>query len=364
MNIVVFYVSTMDPLRGGVERASQGLRRILERQGHEVFLVSWKKVSDEGGCIHLPVQGQLKSPQNIGFFRDFVRCHKVSVVIDQSAYCVGCEVFCNCVRSEGVKLVGVFHCTLFGYFGQKCKPFRWLPIFLARFKYREHCKALATDYDRFVVLSEKYKEEVRFFCGRQAFRRTSSIPNMLTLSPEADCDGKQNVVLFVGRMASQKRPDKMLRVWKRVYEGHRDWRLVMLGDGPMLAEMKEMARRLHLENCSFLGFCNPESHYRKAKILCMTSSHEGFGLVLLEAMCHGCVPMAFNSYANASELIADGKDGLLVPPFDIKGYAERLAALMDDDVARKRMQSNRMEKLAMYSPNAISDKWSNLLCSL
>lgn len=46
----------------------------------------------------------------------------------------------------------------------------------------------------------------------------------------------------------------------------------------------------------------------------MTSTFEGFGLVLPEAMQHGCVPMAFNSYAAVRDLVIPGETGILAPP--------------------------------------------------
>lgn len=47
----------------------------------------------------------------------------------------------------------------------------------------------------------------------------------------------------------------------------------------------------------------------------MASAFEGFGLVLVEAMSYGVVPMAFNSFSNCSDIIDDDKNGILVTPF-------------------------------------------------
>ena len=48
-------------------------------------------------------------------------------------------------------------------------------------------------------------------------------------------------------------------------------------------------------------------------------------MVLTEAMTFGAVPVAFNSYAAITDIIDDGKNGLLVPPFSHKEFARKLA---------------------------------------
>lgn len=62
-----------------------------------------------------------------------------------------------------------------------------------------------------------------------------------------------------------------------------------------------------MERVVFTGWQDPESFYRDASILCLTSDFEGWGMVLTEAMTFGAVPVAFNSYAAITDIIDDGK---------------------------------------------------------
>ena len=64
-----------------------------------------------------------------------------------------------------------------------------------------------------------------------------------------------------------------------------EWNLKIIGDGPDKKKLEYMSRRL--DRISFLGFQNPEPYYREASILCMTSNHEGFGMVLIESRTQG-----------------------------------------------------------------------------
>lgn len=368
MNITLFYVCTVNPLTGGVERATWDLKRMLEGLGHTVTIVCWKKTAEMDGVAHLPDQCGLRTEENVAFFREFVRRHGVEVVIDQSAYSVGCDVFCSCVRDMGVRLVGMFHVTLFGSFGQryplKGKFFYWTFILLAKLKYRKHCAELARDYDRFVVLSESYKREVGFFCGKAAQARASAIANTLPFQPLRELPEKEKTVLWVGRMSEEKQPSKMLQIWQRVMGKYSDWQLVMLGDGPLMEQTRRLVHDMRLERVTLPGFCKPDDYYAQAAVLCMTSSNEGLPLVLLEAMSYGCVPMAFDSFASVSDVITDGEDGLLIKPYDIEAYAEKLALLMDHADERHRLQSARMKKLEKFSQQTIAKKWQALLNNL
>lgn len=76
----------------------------------------------------------------------------------------------------------------------------------------------------------------------------------------------------------------------------------------------------------------------------MTSLFEGFGLVLTEAMYYGVVPLAFNSYANVGDIINDKVNGFIIPPFDIKEYADKISSLIDNETLRLQMSEAAIKK--------------------
>jgi glycosyltransferase involved in cell wall biosynthesis len=71
------------------------------------------------------------------------------------------------------------------------------------------------------------------------------------------------------------------------------------------------------------------SLFAEADVLAVPSDLEGFGIVYLEAMSAGVVPIA-SSRGGAAEIVRDVVDGFLVPPRDQAALAGRLRALMDD----------------------------------
>ena len=80
----------------------------------------------------------------------------------------------------------------------------------------------------------------------------------------------------------------------------------------------------------------------KSDIFLMTSRKEPFGMVTIEAMSMGCVPMAYNIPSGSVEIIEQGKSGLLIPLGDIRTWSEQI----------RRLHHNR-KQLAELSTGAI-----------
>ena len=99
-----------------------------------------------------------------------------------------------------------------------------------------------------------------------------------------------------------------------------------------------------------------------ASILCMTSSFEGWGLVLTEAQANGVVPIAFGCSDGVKSILSpSGVNGVVVEPFDLEAYARELLSLMNDDARRKQMQRQVIEKSKSYSPEVVGKEWIALL---
>lgn len=80
--------------------------------------------------------------------------------------------------------------------------------------------------------------------------------------------------------------------------------------------------------------------YKRAQIICVSSTYEGFSLVLTEALQYGVIPVAFDSFESVHDIIDTGKNGFLVKPFQINYYANILKSLMFNDNLRQQIQMN------------------------
>jgi L-malate glycosyltransferase len=115
--------------------------------------------------------------------------------------------------------------------------------------------------------------------------------------------------------------------------------LLMAGDGPERSPAEHLARELKVDrHISFLG---KQSHVERliplAHVLLMPSQLESFGLVALEAMACGVVPVA-TRVGGVPELITDGEDGFLEAPGDIAAQSARVVQLLTDDGLHYRMR--------------------------
>jgi N-acetyl-alpha-D-glucosaminyl L-malate synthase BshA len=115
-------------------------------------------------------------------------------------------------------------------------------------------------------------------------------------------------------------------------------RLLMVGDGPDRGPAERLARELKVEeDVLFLG---KQNHVERliplAHVLLMPSEMESFGLVALEAMACGVVPVA-TRVGGVPELITDGENGFLESVGDIPSMAVRVEQLLSDCKLHYRM---------------------------
>jgi N-acetyl-alpha-D-glucosaminyl L-malate synthase BshA len=115
--------------------------------------------------------------------------------------------------------------------------------------------------------------------------------------------------------------------------------LLMAGDGPDRSPAEHLARELKVErHISFLG---KQSHVERliplAHVLLMPSELESFGLVALEAMACGVVPVA-TRVGGVPELITHGEDGFLEAVGDIAAQSARVVELLTDEGLHYRMR--------------------------
>lgn len=161
----------------------------------------------------------------------------------------------------------------------------------------------------------------------------------------------------MGRLAdSPKKVDRLLNVWKKVQPLHPDWHLYLVGDGPERGNLERMAERLKLENVHFEGVQEPAPYYRKARILCLTSTHEGMPMVINEALSYGCVPVVFNSFHAAEDMLPDRETGRLIPPFSLRLFAREMDELMSGPYVPP---STRV--LTNYQPEKVIPLWMECL---
>jgi glycosyltransferase involved in cell wall biosynthesis len=135
------------------------------------------------------------------------------------------------------------------------------------------------------------------------------------------------VALCVSRFAPEKNFPLVIEAFEAMRRARPGTRLVLVGDGPMLEEL-----RRRTNECIIAGrLVNGElsAHYASADVFLFPSVTETFGNVTLEAMASGLGVVAYR-YAAAREHLEHGRTALLAPPGDREAFlalAERLARM-------------------------------------
>jgi glycosyltransferase involved in cell wall biosynthesis len=148
-------------------------------------------------------------------------------------------------------------------------------------------------------------------------------------------DGGPPVVLAVGALESRKNFAMLLRALASLRR-RRPARLIVLGEGPQRVALEALARDLGIEDAVALpGFTTSVAPYlASASALALSSTYEGFGCVLVEAMACGCPVVSTDCPYGPREILAGGRYGRLVEPDDAAALARALEQTLDEPVDR------------------------------
>lgn len=256
------------------------------------------------------------------------------------------------------------------------KKLEWYFLRLPRYKLfnnmrKSTCKSYKSMYetvDGYATLCEEYGESIAKIVNVDYHNSKIFALTNPTIEPplKVNLDKKKQVV-YIGRLShADKRVDRLLLVWSRIWKKFPDWELLIIGEGEARNGLHALAAKLDLGNYKFCGYTNDVTNYlQDAAITCMTSTYEGWGLSLTEAQLYGVVPIAFGCSAGVRKVLSpNGVNGILVEPFDIEEYANRLSQLMSNNEMYKRLQANVIERSKEYNIENIGRQWVEMFKKL
>ncbi|GHS97408.1 glycosyl transferase [Bacteroidia bacterium] len=383
ITILFVYPTLFNPERGGIERVTVTLTRAFVKQGYKVIYLHHRsdiKVPDYDypAPVFFFPSTDYNVPENYTFYHLFLKEEKINIVINQAGNFGDSKLYLSLGDNTHVKTISVLHSNPllnYDYFSEETLKLRnnsfieYVKLsgrFLIYSKLKkqywesrvENFSFLFDHTDIVCLLSENYKKEIQRVYSKQP-DKIVAIGNPNSFRVNTLPLQKEKILLYVGRLTKgEKRPDRLLKIWKKIYKDFPAWKLIIVGDGPEREQMEKEASRM--KNIHFEGYQNPEEYYKKASLFCMTSNFEGFPMVLTEAMQMGAVPVAFDSFAAVSDVIKSGETGYLVRPFDLDEYADKLKLLMSDEEERKKMAQTGFQYIKRYNVNRIVEQWENL----
>lgn len=186
------------------------------------------------------------------------------------------------------------------------------------------------------------------------------IPNSIAADQLPARRSRENVVLAAGRYHPQKSFDLLLRAWAQVPATARlGWQLRLMGEGPERTRLVQLAQSLFPSSKDVIvgGRGNVRRELTSASVFALSSQHEGFPMVMLEALAAGTAVIATDCAPGVREILADGAAGVLVPASDHLAYAAGLESLLVDPSFRRRLGTRGLEHVAQFSPERVTDSW-------
>ena len=407
MKILFVLPLEVNPKTGGVERVTYVLTQYFLKAGIEVnfFYFNLKQLSypefNENVEVFFPPDiVNVSSTENILFLKNIIDSRNINIVINQGS--IGDSitwVIAESAKKSFVKIISVLHSTPFkfslfyGQYKQTLTNYLALErksvknilknrilIFLAYRQYikvyKKYLKMAFVSSDRFVLLSRGYLPIARNILNIHSDDKLLAIPNPLSFKQDFfinDFKGKKRQVIYVGRLEFHaKRLDRLINAWSLIESNYPDWKLILVGGSTQsepdatdyqvleLNRLKALIKHLKLKNIIFAGNLNPEMYYKESKIFCLTSSYEGFPLVLGEAMQYGVVPVVFGSFHAASDIIENDINGIIVKPYNINEYALRLNELMSNESNTTKMGINAIRDSKKFYIEVVGNKWIQL----
>lgn len=215
--------------------------------------------------------------------------------------------------------------------------------------YHDNLRSLGIDAGRLLTIvpginTEKFNPS----------RRDDALPRQL------GAETKKRL-FYCGRVSVEKNLPLLVETFKRLCSRRDDVVLVVAGDGPYLATMREELRGLpaHL-----LGFQTDEQiagWYASSDLFVFPSRTDTLGQVVMEAQASG-LPAIVSDEGGPKETVADQVSGLVLPATDAEVWSNAIDRLLDDETTRRRFARSALARSARYSlANTFEQFWSEHL---
>lgn len=334
MRIGIF-TETYTPYISGLVTSEVMLKNALEKQGHEVYVVtanleSFKyEYNAEEKVLKIPglptgiYDSRLTSIYPIQAVNK-IKSWKLDVIHSQTEFAIG--TFARIIAKQyNIPLVHTYH-TMYedyihyitkGYFQKSSKK-------IVEYFTKFYCDTTATELivpttKTYKLFKEKYKfeknihiiptgiEVERFYEENIDKKQVNQLRKTLKLSK------KDFVILFVGRLAEEKNVEFLINAEKDLQKKYSNIKLLIVGDGPDKEKYEELSQKLDLEkNIIFTGKAAWEDmpyYYHISNVFATASKTETQGLTIIESMASNVVPICMRDEAFIS-MVTEELNGL------------------------------------------------------
>ena len=198
------------------------------------------------------------------------------------------------------------------------------------------------------------------------FLNTQTIYNFVDFKKEVKSEQQSDkYILSIARMDYEnvKQVDLLLECYAKSILPSKETRLVILGDGVRLEEMKNLANQLNISYLvDFKGFePNPENYLKNALFTVLTSKYEGLPTVLVESLLMETPVISFDCETGPNEIILDRFNGLLIENQNKEKMIAGMDELIKNDELYQFLKQNAYKSVEKFQMEAIKNKWRQII---
>lgn len=347
---------------GGVERMHVMMAREWLARGFKVDLVLRQR---RGELLELVPKEAHIIDLGVGRFRDvvwplraYLKQHKPSVLEAAMWPLTVIAIIARGLSHQNMRVIVSDHCSLANQYAGWGILHRFILKMSTRFVYSfadtriAVSKGVAADLSRLSGINEN-----RFTVIYNPAAQSKDIIYEHAPRPE-ELASDAKILLSVGALKSQKDHALLIEAFSRMHTSV-NAQLCILGEGDQRPRLEKLVCDKHLQGKVLMpGFnLNPSAYYQAADLFVLSSSYEGFGNVIVEALEHGVPVVSTDCPSGPREILCDGKYGQLVPMGDADALAEAMQVALQENSNREALKARARD----FAVDKIADEYLDVM---
>lgn len=214
----------------------------------------------------------------------------------------------------------------------------------------------AADVYRLLASKDKPVANIPYFCDMSAFADAAHSRSWRS--------GPALRILYCGQLVLRKGVDVLVRAFARLAGQFEHVRLKLVGDGELRADLRHGLPAWVRERVEFTGFLQVSElpgHFADADVFVLPSRHDGWGVVVNQAIAAGLPVVCSDAVGAAVDLVVPGENGMIVPAGDEDALFQALADLAGDPDKVRRYAERSRAMAAKWVPERGVDRWYHLI---
>ena len=362
------------PIGGGGGRAAESICQALAKRGHEIKVLT-------SHFKDLP-----REEQRDGY--DIIRIPTLRTQAFRASF-LSMVVYVLSGLWAGLRLVRLFHPeAIHVHFAVPAGALAWMLCKLTRVPYvlTAHLGDVpggvpekTSDWFRWVFPTTRWiwrdasarvavSEYTRSLALKHYNEEVLVIPNGIDVDGENQASIRVNnppVIVFAGRFMEQKSPLQVIQTLNEIKDI--PWKCVMIGDGPLMPDVKKSISEYSLEDRFFLtGWITPEEvmkQFEQSDILFMPSLSEGLPVVGVQALSKGLAIVA-SRVGGFVDLVDENQNGYLIEVGDREGFKLRLQELLANPSRLLSLRQASLKKANSFEITQIAEQYEKIFLEI